>query len=134
MNKNRPQYHSTKSGHTLIVRDGRRRRRGLTLVKTKKGNKGGCKEKQKGGDHSLLAQSNLSGDIVASVNVEDFGNVFVCKHPPDVTRVAFQNCGPQPQRKHAHKARSGFAAIVSGKYDVILVAEHGLNPVKLQPQ
>ena len=59
---------------------------------------------------------------------------FVCEHPPDVTRVAFQNCGPQPQLKYAHKARGGSASIEAGSYDIILVAEHSLNPAKLDPQ
>ena len=71
---------------------------------------------------------------MAAVDIKEFWDRFVCEHPLDVTRVAFQNCGPEPKRKHSHKARCGSVAIASGKYDVILVAEHGLNPVKLEPQ
>ena len=48
MNRNRPTYYATDPGQTLIVRDGRRQRRGLTLVKAKKLTKAAAKEGGKG--------------------------------------------------------------------------------------
>ena len=104
MNRNRPKYYASEPGQTRTVRDGRRQRRGLTLVKARKDNKGCRKGRRKEDNQLHLSQSNLHGDIVASVDVEEFGDPFVCEHPSDVTRVAFQNCEPQPQPKHAHKA------------------------------
>ena len=68
-----------------------------------------------------------------SLDVEGFGDLFQVQHPPDVTRVVgFQNCGPQRKSRHAKKLQDGAMAVSSGKYDVMLVAEHGLYSPKLE--
>ena len=67
-----------------------------------------------------------------SLDVEGFGDLFQAQHPPDVIRVEFQNCGPQRKQRHAKKSQDGAMAVASGKYDVMLVAEHGLYPPELE--
>ena len=113
---------------------GRRRRRQVHQVK--KGRKGGRKaKKKKGGSggscrpRKKLKQSNLNGDLVETLDVEGFGDLFQVQHPSDVTRVDFQNCGPQRKSRHAKKSQDGAMAVAGGKYDVMLVAEHGLYPL-----
>ena len=68
----------------------------------KKGRKGGRKaKKKKGGSRGSyrpkkkLKQSNLNGDLVESLDVEGFGDLFQVCLPLGVTRVGFQNYGPQ---------------------------------------
>ena len=50
------------------------------------------------------------------------------------TRVAFQNCGRQPQFRTSKKATNGSLAISAGKYDILLYAEHGLYAPALEPK
>ena len=66
-----------------------------------------------------------------SLDVEGFGDLFQVQHPSDVTRVGFQNCGPQHKSRHAKKSQDGAMAVAGGKYDVMLVAEYGLYPPEL---
>ena len=39
-----------------------------------------------------LKKIMLDGDLVESLDVEGFGDLFQVCHPSDVTRVGFQNC------------------------------------------
>ena len=89
---------------------GRRHRRQVHQVKSKKGNKGNRKaKKKKGGIRSSsrskkkLKQSNLDRALVENLDVKGFGYLFQVQHPSDVTRVGFQNCGPQRQSQHNKK-------------------------------
>ena len=102
---------------------GRRQRRQVHQVK--KGRKGDRKAKKKNGGTASsassarpkkkLKQSNLDGDMVDSLDVEGFGDLIQVQHPPDVTRVGFQNCGPQRKSQHAKKSQDGAMAVSSGK-------------------
>ena len=65
------------------------------------------------------------------MDVDGFGDLFQVQHPSDVTRVGFQNCGPQRRSRYAKKSQDGAMAVSSGKYNVMLVAEHGLYPPEL---
>ena len=68
------------------------------------------KAKKKGGSGApfrpkkKLKQSNLNGALVESLDVEGFGDLFQSQYPQDVTRVGFQNCGPQRKTRHAKKS------------------------------
>ena len=75
--------------------------------------------------------SNLNGVLVESLDVEEFEGHFQVQHPLDVTCVGFPNCGPQPWQRHNKKSQDGAMAMSGGKYDVLLVAKHGLYPPKL---
>ena len=94
-------------------------------MKAKKDDKGGRKAKKKKGGTlrptKKLKQSNLNGDLVESLDVEEFDNLFQVKCPPDVTQVGFQNCGPQRQSRHNKKSQDGTMAMAGGKYDVCLL-------------
>ena len=79
-----------------------------------------------------LKQSNLNGDLVESLDIEGFRDLFQVQHSLDVARIGFQNCGPQHKSQHTKKSQDGAMAVSSGKYDVMLVAEHGLYPPKLE--
>ena len=126
---------------SLVVRTikssvGRRQRRHVHQVK--KGRKGGRKVKKKKGGfrgsgrpRKKLKQSNMNGDLVENLDVEGFGDLFQVQHPSDITRVGFQNCGPQSKSRNAKKSQDGAMAVAGGKYDVMLVAEHGLYPPEL---
>ena len=73
------------------------------------------------------------GDLLKDKrDVKGFGDLFQVQHPPDVTRVGFQNCGPQHKSRHAKKSQDGAMAVSSGNYDVMLFAEHGLYLPKLE--
>ena len=116
----------------------RQRRRQVHQVKAKKGNKGGRKaKKKKGGTRSSLGptkkmeQSNLNDDLVESLDVGGFGNLFQVQRTPDVTHVGFQNYGPQRQSWHDKKSQNGAMAMAGRKYYVLLVVEHDLNPPNL---
>ena len=78
----------------------------------------------------------MTGIIVESLDVEGFGDHFQIVHLPDVTRVAFQNYGPQPQYQTNKKAQDVAMVMImamAGRYlDVLLVAEHGLYPPALK--
>ena len=63
---------------------------------------------------------------------ETFGDELPLPKPPSVTRIAFQNCGPQPQFSNNAKSHQLADAFVSGHYDIFLFAEHGLYPPSLQ--
>ena len=52
--------------------------------------------------------------MVESLDVEGFGDHFQVDQTLDVTRVAFQNCGPQPQLRHSKKAYDGATAMNRG--------------------
>ena len=67
-----------------------------------------------------------------SLDVEGFGDLFQAQHPQDYTRIGFQNCGPQRKSRHAKKSQDGAMAVSSGKYDVMLVAEHDLYSPKVE--
>ena len=89
---------------------GRRRRR--QVHKVKKGRKGDKKAKKKNGrsagdsgPNKKLKQSNLKGDLVESLDVEGFGDLFQVRHHSNLTRVGFQNCGLQQKSRHAKKSR-----------------------------
>ena len=81
----------------------------------------------------MLAQSNLAGNIVESVDVEAFGDVLDPRQSRDFTRVGFQNCGKQPRFKSDHKSLDVARAMAAGKYDVLLFAEHNLYGPALEP-
>ena len=92
----REQFFSTTSRVVETIRssEGRRKRRQGHQVK--KGRKGGRKaKKKKSGPSVILKQSNLNGSLVEDLDVEGFGDLFQVQQPPDVTRIGFQNCGPQ---------------------------------------
>ena len=91
----------------------------------KGGSRGSFKPKKK------LKQSNLNGDLVEFLDVEGFGDLFHVHRLLDITRVGFQNCGPQPKSRHAKKSQDGSMAMAGGKYDVLLVAKHSLYPPEL---
>ena len=73
----------------------------------------------------------MNGALVESLDVEGFGDLFQVCNPADITRVGFQNCGPQPKTRHAKKAQASAMSISGSKYDGLLVAEHGLYPPEL---
>ena len=81
-----------------------------------------------------MAQSNLAGNIVESVDVEAFGNILTLRQSKDFARVGFQNCGEQPRFKSHHKALDGARAMAAGKYDVLLFAKHDLFGPALEPR
>ena len=83
---------------------------------------------------TVLAQSNLAGNIVESVDVEAFGNILTQQQSKDFTRVGFQNCGEQPRLKLHHKALDSARAMTAGKYHVLLFAEYDLYGPALQPR
>ena len=66
------------------------------------------------------------------IECKSFGNIISKKTSSSLTRVAFQNVGPQPEQKIDRRARQGAAVFAQGKYDVLLFAEHGLNHSKLK--
>ena len=63
---------------------------------------------------------------------ETFGDELPLPKPPSVTRLAFQNCGPQPQFSNTDRSHRLTEAFVNGQYDLFLFAEHGLYPPSLQ--
>ena len=69
-----------------------------------------------------------------SLDVEGFGDFSHPTQSTEVTRIAFQNSGPQPQYRTSKKATDGALAMEAGKFDVLLFAEHGLYPPALQPR
>ena len=73
----------------------------------------------------------MNGDLVESLDVEGFRDLFQICHPSDVTCVGFQNCGSQPKSQLAKKSQDGSMAMAGGKYIVLHVAEHGLYPPEL---
>ena len=52
----------------------------------------------------------------------------------EFARVAFQNCGRQPQFRTSKKATDGSLAMSAWKYDILLYAEHGLYTPALEPK
>ena len=102
----------------------------------KRGNKGG--RKRGGGAVNKYSisqrkskQQNLHGEIIKEIDCESFGNIIPKNTSPSLTRVAFQNVGPQPEQKFDRKSRHEAASFAQGKYDVLLFAEHGLNHSKI---
>ena len=73
----------------------------------------------------------MNGDLVESLDVEGFGDLFQICHLSDVTHVGFQNFGPQPKTRYAKKSQDGSMAMAGGKYYVLFVVEHGLYPPEL---
>ena len=63
---------------------------------------------------------------------EDFGDILSETKAPTVTRVGFQNIGPQPRQKKNCKTQHNAEAVAYGGFDVTMVAEHCLNLSKLQ--
>ena len=76
-------------------------------------------------------QATLSGEILDHKDSEAFGSYFTASKPSNITRVMFQNIGPQPQHKLHNKTRWNVTAFDEGNYDVVLFAEHCLNISKL---
>lgn len=72
--------------------------------------------------------------MIELLDVEGFGDHFQIEHPSDIIRVVFQNCCHRPQCQHNKKAQDSTTTMNADKYDVMLVAEHRLNPPKLQLQ
>ena len=68
----------------------------------------------------------MNGDLVESLDVEGFDDLFQVQPSSDVTCVGFQNCGPQRISQHNKKSQDGAITMAGGKYDVLLVADHGL--------
>ena len=66
--------------------------------------------------------------------MEGFVDCFEPRQSKDFTRVAFQNCGPQPQYRTSKKATDGSLAMSAGKYDILLFAEHVLYASALEPK
>ena len=66
--------------------------------------------------------------------MEGFGDCFHPLRSKEFTRVAFQNCGRQPQFRTSKKAADGSLAMSAGKYNVLLYAEHGLYAPALLPK
>ena len=105
-----------------------------STVKT--GNKGGRK---RGGcavnkyltSQRKLKQQNLHGEIIKEIDCESFGNIIPKNTSPSLTRVAFHNVGPQPEKKFDSKSRQGAVSFSRGKYDILFFAEHGLNHSKI---
>ena len=62
---------------------------------------------------------------------ESFGSPLPINKSLLVTRVAFQNCGPQPELANTSKVHQTTAAFLEGKYDIFMFAEHSLYPPKL---
>ena len=75
---------------------------------------------------------NLHGKIIDATNVENFGNIFTTDHTQHTMQVVFQNCGTQPKSNHSYKAKQALSSMSTGNYDVILVAEHGLNQKNIE--
>ena len=76
----------------------------------------------------------MHDQVVESLNIEGFGDHFQPEYPAIVIRIAFQNCGPQPQWRHGKKVQDVSMVMCIGKYGVMLVAEHRLNLHELQTQ
>ena len=64
--------------------------------------------------------------------MEGFGDCFHPTQSTEVTRIAFQNSGPQPQFRTSKKTIDGALAMSAEKYDALLFAEHRLYPPALQ--
>ena len=107
----RRRQHTYQSSTSMGRKKGRKR-------KKKKTNHGGSKQQQQ--QQKVLHQSNLDGIIVESLDVEGFGDHFHPTQSTAVTRIAFQNCGPQPQYRTSKKATDGALAMEAGKFDVLL--------------
>ena len=82
----------------------------------------------------VLAQSNLAGNIVESVDVEAFRDILDPRQSRNFTRVRFQNCREQPRYKTDHKGLDGSRAMAAGKYDVLFFVEHDLYGPALEPK
>ena len=93
------------------------------------GNKGG--RKRGGGARNKFLpkktkQQNLHDETIKETDCESFGNIISKTTSSSITRVAFQNIGPQPAGKFDEKAKQGAMSFARGKFDVLLFAEHGL--------
>ena len=95
----------------------------------KRGNKGGRKRGGGAGNKfppKRKKQQNLHNEIIEEIDCESFGNIISKTTSSSITRVAFQNVGPQPDVKFEDRAKQGAMSFARGKYDVLLFAEHGL--------
>ena len=66
--------------------------------------------------------------------MQAFGDILDPRQSKDFTRVGFKSYGEQPRFKSDHKALDGSRAMVAGKYDVLLFAEHDLYGPALEPK
>ena len=66
--------------------------------------------------------------------MEGFGDCFQPMRLKEFTRVAFQNCGRQPQFFMSKKATDSSLTMSTGKYDALLYAEYGLYAPALEPK
>ena len=82
-----------------------------------------CQQQQQ----NNLKQTNLNREILESIDVKPFSNVFTTDHSQNTTWVVFQNSGPQPESKYSIKAKQGSSAMSNGNYDIILFAETWSN-------
>ena len=62
---------------------------------------------------------------------EALGGAFTEKQERS-TRIALQNVGRQPLHKHSIRPASGAAAMLNGQYDIMLFAEHGMYPPRIE--
>jgi len=83
-------------------------------------------------------QSMLQDDVrtqgpkLESRDSEVFVDTILSPKDSTVTRVGFQNIGPQPNCRRNNKTRHNDGAMTTGAYGVALFAEHCLNPAKLK--
>ena len=117
---------------------GRRHPHHTHLASAKEGRKNRRKRKNSGRMNSqqqqqqqqqpikILKQSNVDGLIVKSLDMEGFGDHFESMQSKDFTRVAFQNCGRQPQFWISKKVTDSDLVMSTRKYDTLLFAEHRL--------
>lgn len=63
---------------------------------------------------------------------ETFEDELPLPKPHSVTRLAFQNCGPQPQFSNNARSCQLADAFASGQYDIFLFAKHGSYPPSLR--
>ena len=93
--------------------------------------RGGCAVNKYLTSQRKLKQQNLHGEIIKKIDCESFGNIIPKNTSPSLTRVAFHNVGPQPEKKFDSKSRQGAVSFSRGKYDILFFAEHGLNHSKI---
>ena len=68
----------------------------------------------------------MHSEIIEEIYCDSFGSTLSKNTSSSLTRVAFQNVGPQPEQKIDCKAKQNAASFAQRKYDVLLFAEHGL--------
>ena len=105
--KGRRQCQHTRQASACV---GKKKGRKRKKRKTKNGGSPQQQQQQQQ-QNKVLQQSNLDGLIVETLDVEGFGDCFHPTQSTEVTRIAFQNLGSQPQFCTSKKAADGDLAM-----------------------